>query len=421
MAKALILCPTFDHADTLFASIASVRAQKFTEWEMVVIGDGAPERTFEISDAIIRDDPRVRYERHPKSVRYGELYRDPVIRSSDAEFVLHLGDDDIWTPDHLGIMIAMLERAEWAVEAPLRILTNAAPQWWPINHGTPQIRAAVAELVGVSAGINYVGYRRDAYLRLPEGWTCAPWGTTSDVYMWAKFMRDPALSIASSAVTSVLKFPSGWGDRADFSPENRMAEITPWLARAAEPGLADRMRRVGDIRDRMIMLFAVHEVGDYGSADEALEKSGLKAVPAHCRPVATIGADPMILPLTDQQRDMAADAWVLARAFERAFNGQEACDNQSRQILERELSQSVNTAYVYAHSAPLEKAMRAFATIQATYPGHPDGYIRPALRLFNVGKFDEAAAHINALEAVTPNHPMATKIAADIDQARSKR
>ena len=99
MADVLILCPTFDHAETLLASTASVRAQKFRDWDLVVIGDGAPERTAEIMAAIGLADRRIRYEQHPKSARFGEVYRDPVIRASRAEVVLQLGDDDLWAPD----------------------------------------------------------------------------------------------------------------------------------------------------------------------------------------------------------------------------------------------------------------------------------------------------------------------------------
>src|SRR5262245_33361572 len=114
MAKVLILCPTFDHADALFASIASVRAQSFTEWQMTVIGDCAPERTRQSVGTMMAQDSRISARWHPKSVRYGEIYRDPVIRDSSAEFVCHLSDDDSWTPGHLSQMIALLEQAGWA-------------------------------------------------------------------------------------------------------------------------------------------------------------------------------------------------------------------------------------------------------------------------------------------------------------------
>ncbi len=278
---------------------------------MAVIGDGAPERTFQIVDATSQEDSRVRAYRHPKSARFGEAYCDPVIRESDAEFVCHLSDDDIWMPDHLTQMIRLLEHAEWANQAPLRILLDGGADWWPINHGTPTMREAVTRHVGVSVGINYAAYRRDAYLRLPEGWTCAPWEAgTSDVYMWAKFFRDPSLSVASSAV----KFPSGIGARKARTPEERMAEITPSLARAAEPGFADRICRSGSILNRMVNLFALHGAARCDDLEAALEVCGFDPVSSEVEPRPALDGEPMLLPLTAEQRREAHDAWVLVRA-----------------------------------------------------------------------------------------------------------
>ena len=315
MAKVLILCPTFDHADTLYASIASVRAQNFTEWEMAVIGDGAPDRTFHILDAMMAEDSRIKAYRHPKSERYGEIYRDPVIRDSNAEFICHLSDDDIWTPDHLDQMITLLEHAEWANQAPLRIFIEGGAEWWPINHGTPALRKTITRHFPLSAGINYVAYRRDAYLRLPEGWTCAPWEAgTSDVYMWAKFFQDPNLMVASSAVTSAIKFPSSVGARKQRSPEQRMAEITPWLAKAAKPGLADGLRRSGSIRERMIQLFSVHGAGLCNTLDEAFEVAGFSPATQGTKPLPALNGELMILPLTEAQRLEAFSAWEQVRA-----------------------------------------------------------------------------------------------------------
>ena len=242
MAKVLVICPTFDHADTLFASIGSVRAQSFTDWEMAVILDGAPPRTSLVMNAIAGCDDRIHVYRHPKSERYGEAYRDPVIRGSNAEFICHLGDDDIFLHDHLSNLVEQLAQAEWVNQAPLR-LNPHLQEWLPANYGTGPMRRAMVEGKQITVGINYVAYRRDAYLRLPEGWSCAPWDAgASDVFMWSKFFNDKDLTVASSAVTSSLKFPSRIPTRQHRMPEDRLAEITPWLARAAAPGLAQRLR-----------------------------------------------------------------------------------------------------------------------------------------------------------------------------------
>jgi len=309
MAAVLILCPTFDHAETLFASTASVRAQTFQDWEMVVIGDGAPERTRAIMSAVIRCDDRIRYVAHPKSARYGEPYRDRVIRESSADVVLQLGDDDLWAPDHVERMLEVVRHADWANQAPLRIDAEGGMEWWPINHGTARLRASIVRGVPVSAGPNYVAYRREAYLRLPEGWTCAPPSGPSDAFMWAKFFRLPAVAVASTAATTAIKFPARIGRRATFDGCERLAELQPWLARIAEPGFLGGLCRQASVRARMLSLYEVHDAPETASWIDALRHCGLDPV-ASDRPAASaINGALMPLPLTSAQCQQAEQAW----------------------------------------------------------------------------------------------------------------
>ena len=305
MASVLILCPTFDHAETLFASIASVRVQTFTDWEMVVIGDGAPHRTRDIMSVITRLDERIRCVWHPKSMRFGETYRDPIIRESKADVVLQLGDDDLWAPNHIERMLALLGDSDWANEAPLRMAVDGTTEWWPINHGTVAVRSSITLGIPVSAGPNYVAYRRDAYLRLPEGWTCAPPPGPSDAFMWAKFFRLPALSVASTASTTALKFPALAKQRVAFGPEQRLAEIQPWLARIAQPGFVRDLCLRASIRSRMIALYGIHGVPAGHSWSEALRHCGLEPVDAHVEPNFARNGEMMRFPLSADQQDEA--------------------------------------------------------------------------------------------------------------------
>ena len=310
MADVLILCPTFDHAETLLASTASVRAQKFRDWELVVIGDGAPERTAEIMAAIGLADRRIRYEQHPKSARFGEVYRDPVIRASRAEVVLQLGDDDLWAPDHIDSMLRLLRDADWANEAPLRVAADGTAEWWPINHGTVHVRSSIVRGVAVSAGPNFVAYRREAYLRLPEGWTCAPPPGPSDAYMWAKFFQAPSLRVASTAATTAIKFPSHVDGREALHSWQRLAEIQPWLARLGEPGFVRSMCATGSIRSRLLLLYDLHDVSKATSWAESLRCCGFEPSPAHEPPAAAIDGGPMVLPLAPRQEREAMLTWT---------------------------------------------------------------------------------------------------------------
>ncbi|MEO0913162.1 MAG: glycosyltransferase family A protein, partial [Pseudomonadota bacterium] len=183
----LILCPTFDHSDSLFMSIASVRAQTVEAWRMVVICDGVPPRTIEVLEAICGDDPRITYVSHSKGERYGEAYRDAVIREASEDFIFHLSDDDIWSAVHLERMRALLEEADWGYQSELGVQLAGGSAWTPHNLGTEAMRRAWGRHRFTTGGLNNVAYRRRAYLSLKEGWVPAPAHLPSDCFMWAKF------------------------------------------------------------------------------------------------------------------------------------------------------------------------------------------------------------------------------------------
>ena len=309
MASVLILCPTFDHAETLFASSASVRAQRFTGWKLAVIGDGAPERTADIMDEICRSDCRIRYKPHAKSERYGEIYRDRIIRESAAEVVLQLGDDDLWAQDHIDCMLDLLREVDWANQAPLRVAPDGTAEWWPINHGTEQVRSSVVRGVPVSAGPNFVGYRREAYLRLPEGWTCAPPPGPSDAFMWAKFFRLPSLNMASTAATTAVKFPSHVAGREHLNAEQRLVELQPWLVRIAEPGFVRKLCAGASVYSRMVALLEIHKPSEKNSWRDALRQCGLHAMPVETQPCPARNGEAMLLPLSRAQEREAELAW----------------------------------------------------------------------------------------------------------------
>jgi hypothetical protein len=309
MPSVLILCPTFDHTETLFASAATVRAQRFTDWELVVIGDGAPERTAAIMNEICRSDDRIRYEAHPKSERYGESYRDRIIRESCAEVILQLGDDDLWAPDHIDCMLDVLEGADWSNQAPLRVAPDGTAEWWPINHGTAGLRSSIVAGVPVSAGPNFVAYRREVYLRLSEGWTCAPPSGPSDAFMWAKFFRLPSLSVASTAATTAVKFPSHVAGRENLTTGQRLAELQPWLPRISQSGFVRNLCAGASIHSRMLALYSIHQTSATHSWKDAMHQCGLQPAPAETQPRPAENGASMLLPLSPAQEREAELAW----------------------------------------------------------------------------------------------------------------
>lgn len=312
MARTLILCPTHDHADTLFASIASVIAQRDQDWEMVVIGDGAPERSAQIVREFSQADPRIRYVGHPKGAHFGEAYRDPVIRGSRAEFVCHLGDDDLWHESHLDTMRAMLEDADWAMQGELVVRPNGNSVWRFSNQGTVGARKEAKRGRMVSGGSNNVAVRREAYLRLADGWSPAPKGRPADKTMWLKYLSRNDIRVACSADTTYLKF-TGQRIRADMAPAARLAEMAPLLATVNRPGVVLKLRENASIGFPLLRAFYSEGAAAASTLEAAFAQAGLRMCSGSEATNIAVDGAAMFVPLSRRQARQCEFVWRILR------------------------------------------------------------------------------------------------------------
>ena len=115
MTQFTVILPTHDHVDTLWFSIESVLAQTVRDFELIVVGDGAPPRTAEIVAAIAERDPRVRYVSNPKGERHGELSRHAALQRRMS------------TPICLDESITSVERAEDMIQLGSGRIVNIKP------------------------------------------------------------------------------------------------------------------------------------------------------------------------------------------------------------------------------------------------------------------------------------------------------
>jgi glycosyltransferase involved in cell wall biosynthesis len=91
----------------LDAAIASVRAQSFTDWELLVVDDGSSDGSREIVRGNALADSRVRLVEHPDHSNHGmSATRNLGLSQARGEFVGFLDADDIWLPDKLSEQLA---------------------------------------------------------------------------------------------------------------------------------------------------------------------------------------------------------------------------------------------------------------------------------------------------------------------------
>jgi glycosyltransferase involved in cell wall biosynthesis len=103
-----IILPTFNRLDFLEPAIASVFAQTFEDWELLIADDGSSEATRAYLRAL-QDHPRVAVMSMPHTGR-PSIARNVALRQARGEYVAFLDSDDVWLPKKLETQIASLRR-----------------------------------------------------------------------------------------------------------------------------------------------------------------------------------------------------------------------------------------------------------------------------------------------------------------------
>ncbi|MEO6146112.1 MAG: glycosyltransferase, partial [Sulfuriferula sp.] len=112
-ARISIVMPCYDCAAHVAASIDSVLAQTWTDWELVVVDDGSTDASAALVAAM--DDPRIRLIRQANAGV--SAARNRALDESSGELVAFLDADDTWAPTFLVRMLTALDAQTNAVLA----------------------------------------------------------------------------------------------------------------------------------------------------------------------------------------------------------------------------------------------------------------------------------------------------------------
>lgn len=99
-----VIIPTYNRADLVQQALASVKAQTYRDFEIVVVDDGGTDGTFEVLSA----DREIRVLRHAGR-RGVSAARNTGIHAARGEWLAFLDSDDLWQPDKLARQIFWLE------------------------------------------------------------------------------------------------------------------------------------------------------------------------------------------------------------------------------------------------------------------------------------------------------------------------
>jgi glycosyltransferase involved in cell wall biosynthesis len=102
--------PVRNAAGTIARAITSVRAQTFSDWELVVVDDGSTDGTREILRTLARDEPRMKViEQAPGGVA---VAANAGVAAARGEFVARMDADDESHPERLAAQVEFFQAPE---------------------------------------------------------------------------------------------------------------------------------------------------------------------------------------------------------------------------------------------------------------------------------------------------------------------
>jgi glycosyltransferase involved in cell wall biosynthesis len=114
-AAVSVILPTFDRVEYLPATVASVFAQTFPDWELLIADDGSHADTRSYLRSLA-EQPKVKVIWLPHSGK-PSVARNAALREARGEYVAFLDSDDVWLPGKLEAQITSLrchEARKWS-------------------------------------------------------------------------------------------------------------------------------------------------------------------------------------------------------------------------------------------------------------------------------------------------------------------
>jgi glycosyltransferase involved in cell wall biosynthesis len=191
-----VIIAAYNRSEVLRFALASALAQTYRRLEVLVVGDACTDDSEQVvADA---DDPRVRWMNLERNTGSQAGPNNAGLDAARGELIAYLGQDDLWRPDHVALLVADLERS--GADATSTTMMSVWPRPVPARGFSSP---APGEYIGISALMHTAAAGRAA-----GGWrdfreTVLP----PDADLIAR-MRDSGAVFSRVRALSVVKFAS---------------------------------------------------------------------------------------------------------------------------------------------------------------------------------------------------------------------
>ena len=199
-----VILPTYNWSSALRLAMTSLTAQSFTNFEALVVGDGCTDD----SEAVVQSfrDPRVTWHNLPERIGSQSGPNNFALQRATGDYIAYLGHDDIWHPDHLSLLLEILQQQK------ADLATSACVMYGPPGSGVR----------GLSGVFVKGEYRKQDFFP-PSAWMhrrelverIGLWRLPQDITApvdcdFLDRVRESGAAIVSSKRLTVFKFNAAW-------------------------------------------------------------------------------------------------------------------------------------------------------------------------------------------------------------------
>jgi predicted AlkP superfamily phosphohydrolase/phosphomutase len=132
-----VVLTTYNRCELLARAIASVQAQTYPRWELLVVDDGSDDDTASLLEQVSAADPRVGSIRLSHGGRVSRL-RNHALAAAAGDVVVYLDDDNVFDPDWLrAVAWTFTERPDANVAYGARVVDDGLRHWHGETGGMP--------------------------------------------------------------------------------------------------------------------------------------------------------------------------------------------------------------------------------------------------------------------------------------------
>ena len=103
-----VIMPSYNTAEYISESIASVREQTYTDWELIIVDDCSTDNTDEIVKPFL-SDKRIKYMKNETNGG-AAVSRNRALREAKGKWIAFLDSDDQWHPEKLEKQIGFMKK-----------------------------------------------------------------------------------------------------------------------------------------------------------------------------------------------------------------------------------------------------------------------------------------------------------------------